>query len=394
MTKYSGTLTSVYLTNGLFIAALAGLAYGLFLPELTENLKFISDIFLRLIKAIIAPILFSVLIRALGNAEGATDLGKLGWKAVWCFEIWTTLALFIGWCTTSILKTGQGINLAAQNTVSQTSMSLGEILVNAFPSSIIDAMARGDILQIVLFSFIFGIAALSVGEKAKPVLVFADSLAEIAFKFTHYIFFLAPPAVFAAMAITASNGKETLAALASFIISAWLAQIIFLIVVLLGSLALFKVPIKRFISAIKEPFLIAFATTSSAAALPKILTNLGKYGVPEKITGIIAPLSLSLNLNGSTIYLGMATLFAAQAANIHLSLEQQVLIFLILKITSKGVAGIPRANFVVLSALFPTFGLPTEALGLLLGIDVLIDPVRTGVNVISHCAAPVIIAKS
>ena len=272
-------------------------------------------------------------------------------------------------------------------------MTLNDLLVNAFPTSIIDAMARGDILQIVIFSFIFGVAALSVGEKAKPVLQFTDSLAEIAFKFTHYIFYLAPPAVFAAMAITASSGKETLTGLASFILSAWLAQLFFLVVILFGTLALFKIPLKGFIIAIKEPFLIAFATTSSAAALPQTLTNLENYGIPKKLIGIVAPLSLSLNLNGSTLYLGMATLFVAQAANIPLSFDQQILILLILKVTSKGVAGIPRANFVVLAALFPTFGLPTEALGLLLGIDVLIDPVRTSVNVISHCAAPTVIAK-
>jgi len=386
-------LKSISIPNWLFIAALAGLAFGLLLPEFTGNFKFINDIFLRLIKAIIAPILFSVLIRALGNAENAKELGKLGWKSLLCFEIWSTLALLIGWFTALVFNSGAGINLEGQHTVNQTSMTLNDILVNAFPTSIIDAMARGDILQIVVFSFIFGIAALSVGEKAKPVLQFTDSLAEIAFKFTHYIFYLAPPAVFAAMAITASNGKETLTGLASFIISAWFAQFFFLVVILFGTLALFKVPLKGFIYAIKEPFLIAFATTSSAAALPQTLTNLEKYGIPKKLIGIVAPLSLSLNLNGSTIYLGMATLFVAQAANIHLSMDQQILILLVLKVTSKGVAGIPRANFVVLAAIFPTFGLPTEALGLLLGIDVLIDPVRTSVNVISHCAAPTVIAK-
>lgn len=386
-------LKSISIPNWLFIAALAGLAFGLLLPEFTGNFKFINDIFLRLIKAIIAPILFSVLIRALGNAENAKELGKLGWKSLLCFEIWSTLALLIGWFTALVFNSGAGINLEGQHTVNQTSMTLNDILVNAFPTSIIDSMARGDILQIVVFSFIFGIAALSVGEKAKPVLQFTDSLAEIAFKFTHYIFYLAPPAVFAAMAITASNGKETLTGLASFIISAWFAQFFFLVVILFGTLALFKIPLKGFIYAIKEPFLIAFATTSSAAALPQTLTNLEKYGIPKKLIGIVAPLSLSLNLNGSTIYLGMATLFVAQAANIHLSMDQQILILLVLKVTSKGVAGIPRANFVVLAAIFPTFGLPIEALGLLLGIDVLIDPVRTSVNVISHCAAPTVIAK-
>jgi proton glutamate symport protein len=386
-------IKGISLSNWLFIAAFSGLLFGLIYPELTLHFKFINDIFLRLIKAVIAPILFSVLIRALGNAESANDLGRLGWKSLLCFEVWSTLALLIGWFTSLLFKSGIGINLDSQESVNQTNMTLNDLLVNAFPTSIIDAMARGDILQIVIFSFIFGVAALSVGEKAKPVLQFTDSLAEIAFKFTQFIFFLAPPAVFAAMAITASSGPETLTGLASFIFSAWIAQLFFLIVVIFGSLIVFNIPLKRFIYHIKEPFLIAFATTSSAAALPQTLTNLENYGIPKKLIGIVSPLSLSLNLNGSTLYLGMATLFVAQAANIPLSFDQQILILLILKITSKGVAGIPRANFVVLAALFPTFGLPTEALGLLLGIDVLIDPVRTSVNVISHCAAPTVIAK-
>jgi proton glutamate symport protein len=383
----------ISLSKWLFIAAFSGLLFGLIYPELTLHFKFINDIFLRLIKAVIAPILFSVLIRALGNADNARDLGRLGWKSLIFFEVWSTLALLTGWVTALWFPTGRGIHVDHQNPVNQVTMTLNDLVVNAFPTSIIDAMARGDILQIVIFSFIFGIAALSVGEKAKPVLQFTDSLSEIAFKFTQFIFFLAPPAVFAAMAITASSGPKTLTGLASFIFSAWIAQLFFLIVVLFGSLIVFNIPLKRFINHIKEPFLIAFATTSSAAALPQTLINLEAYGIPKKLIGIVAPLSLSLNLNGSTIYLGMATLFVAQAANIPLSFEQQILILLILKITSKGVAGIPRANFVVLTALFPTVGLPTEALGLLLGIDVLIDPVRTSVNVISHCTAPAVIAK-
>lgn len=386
-------IKNISLANWLFIAAFLGLFFGLAFPEGSIYLKFINDIFLRLIKAVIAPILFSVLIRAIGNAENTKELGRLGWKSFLCFEIWSTIALLIGWFTILFFKTGVGINIENSADTTSNSMTLTEILVNAFPTSIIDAMARGDILQIVIFSFIFGIAALSVGEKAKPVLQLADSLAEIAFKFTKYIFYLAPAAVFAAMAITASSGKETIVGLGAFILTAWVALLFFLVFILMGSLLIFKIPIKRFISFAKEPFLIAFATTSSAAALPQTLTNLASFGVPKKLLGIVAPLSLSLNLNGSTLYLGMATLFIAQAANISLSIEQQILILIILKVTSKGVAGIPRANFVVLAALFPTFGLPTESLALLLGIDVFIDPVRTSVNVISHCVAPPVVAK-
>ena len=378
----------------MLFAAGGGVVFGLAAPELAVHLKFISDIFLRLIRAIIAPVLFGVLVRAVGGVGGMKDLGRLGWKSLVFFEVATTLALLLGWFTAAIFRPGDNVALAAQAAPVVSKMTFTDVLVNAFPTSIVDAMARGDVLQIVVFCFLFGVACLAVGERARPVLVLADAVVAVAFRFTQIIMYLAPAAVFAAMAGTvATSGVGVLLGLARLFGAAWGAELLFLAVVFGGSLVASGVPIRRFVHFVREPFLIAFSTTSSAAALPQTLENMERFGVPNRILGVVAPLSLSLNLCGSTLFLGLATLFVAQAANVALSFDQQLLILLTLKLTSKGVAGIPRANFVVLTALFQSFGLPLEGLGLLLGIDALIDPIRTSVNVVGHCAAPAVVAR-
>ena len=378
----------------MLFAAGGGVVFGLAAPELAVHLKFISDIFLRLIRAIIAPVLFGVLVRAVGGVGGLKDLGRLGWKSLVFFEVATTLALLLGWFTAAIFRPGDNVALAAQGAPVVSKMTFTDVLVNAFPTSIVDAMARGDVLQIVVFCFLFGVACLAVGERAKPVLVLADAVVAVAFRFTQIIMYLAPAAVFAAMAGTvATSGVGVLLGLARLFGAAWGAELLFLAVVFGGSLVASGVPMRRFVHFVREPFLIAFSTTSSAAALPQTLENMERFGVPNRILGVVAPLSLSLNLCGSTLFLGLATLFVAQAANVPLSFDQQLLILLTLKLTSKGVAGIPRANFVVLTALFQSFGLPLEGLGLLLGIDALIDPIRTSVNVVGHCTAPAVVAR-
>lgn len=378
----------------MLLAAGGGVAFGLAAPELAVHLKFVSDIFLRLIRAIIAPVLFGVLVRAVGGVGGMKDLGRLGWKSLVFFEVATTLALLLGWFTAVIFRPGENVALAAQTAPAITKMTFTDVLVNAFPTSIVDAMARGDVLQIVVFCFLFGMACLAVGERAKPVLVLAEAVVAVAFRFTHIIMYLAPAAVFSAMAVTvATSGLGVLLGLARLFGTAWGAELLFLAVVFGGSLVASGVPLRRFVHFVREPFLIAFSTTSSAAALPQTLENMERFGVPNRILGVVAPLSLSLNLCGSTLFLGLATLFIAQAAQVPLSFDQQLLILLTLKLTSKGVAGIPRANFVVLTALFQSFGLPLEGLGLLLGIDALIDPIRTSVNVVGHCTAPAVVAR-
>jgi Na+/H+-dicarboxylate symporter len=378
----------------MLLAAAAGVAIGFIAPEFSVRLEFLSDVFLRLIRSIIAPVLVGVLIRAIAGAGSLGNLGRLGWKSVLYFEAATTIALLLGWITVAVSRPGDGLTLPSESSLQAEPLSFVEFLANAVPTSVIDAMARGDVLQIVVFCFLFGLACLSLGKKARPIVDLADSLAEIAFRYTDYVMYLAPVAVLAAVANTVANsGAGALEGLARFIGAAWLAQVIFLIAVLGGTLALFKIPVRRFIHFAREPFLIAFATTSSAAALPQTLENMQRFGVPKRILGVIAPLSLSLNLNGSTIHLAMASLFVAQAAHLDLSFEQQLLILLTLKLTSKGVAGVPRANFVILAALFEAYGLPMEGLAMLLGIDALIDPVRTSVNVVSHCISPSAVAR-
>lgn len=382
------------LAQWLLVAAAAGIGLGLTAPGLAAELQICSDLFLRLIRALIAPLLFGVLVRAVGGAGSMQELGRVGVRSIVYFEVATTLALLLGWGAALVLQPGVGLQLAASAPPPAQPMTFKSTVLNAVPTSVIDAMARGDVLQIVVFCFLFGTACLSLGERARPMLEFADTLAEVSFRCTRFVMVLAPPAVMAAMAgVVASGGAESLAGLARVVSTAWIAQLFFLIFVLGGSLLLAGAPLGRFLRHTREPFVIAFATTSSAAALPQALASLAKLGVPQRILGVATPLSISLNLNGSTLYLGMATLCIAQAAHVPLTLSQQLMILLTLKLTSKGVAGIPRANFVVLSALFPAFGLPLEGLALLLGVDALIDPIRTSVNIMSHCTAPVVVAR-
>ena len=372
-----------------------GLLLGWLAPEAAGRFEILSTLFLRLIRSIIAPVLVGVLIRAVAGAGSMGALGRLGWKSVICFETATTIALLLGWFTVTVARPGDGMALQSATGLARPEPAgLAEVLESAVPTSIVDALARGDMLQIVVFCFLFGIACLSVGRKARPVVEFADSLAEVAFRYTGYVMWLAPAAVFAVAAnAVAGGGSDALEGLIAFAGLAWFAQGLFLLLVLLGGLVACGVSLRAFIQYAREPFLIGFATTSSAAALPQTLENLHRFGVPRRVLGVVAPLSLSLNLNGSTIHLAMATVFIAQASGIELSLEQQVVMLLTLKLTSKGVAGVPRANFVILAALFEGHGLPMEGLAVLLGIDALIDPIRTSVNVVSHCAAPAVVAR-
>jgi proton glutamate symport protein len=382
------------LAQWLLIAVAAGVVCGLVAPEFARQLAPVSDIFLRLIRAIVAPLLFAVLVRAIAGVGDMRQLGRFGFKALVCFEIATTLALIGGWCAGVFVQPGVGVALTAKVATVAQPMTLSAVLVNAFPASLVDALARGDVLQVVVFSFIFGVAALSLGEKARPFLAVVDSFAELAFRFTHYVMWLAPAAVFAALAGTlAANRAGTLAGLVRFVATVWVVELLFLLIVIGGGLALARVPFRRFVARVREPFAVAFATTSSAAALPQTLENLERLGVPRPILGVVAPLSVSLNLNGSTIYLGLATVFIAQAAGVHLTVTQQLAALIALKLASKGVAGIPRANLIVLAGVFPTLGLPPEGLALLLGIDAFTDPIRTSVNVVSHAAAPAIVAR-
>jgi len=377
----------------MLLALSGGALLGWLAPDWAKELAVVSNVFLQLIKSIIAPVLFAVLVRAVATGGSFAQLGRVGWRAIVYFEVSTTLAILIGWFAVLWAQPGVGVALPASTAKAQA-LTIERLIEGTFPASIMDAMARGDVLQIVVFSILFGLACNAAGAKGLPMARFADALAAIAFQYTKYVMYLAPAGVFAAMAVTVANsGQAALASLARFVVLAWVAQAFFLVVVLGGALWLARVPIRRFAHYAREPFLVAFATTSSAAALPRTLEKMAEYGIPQRVLGIVAPLSLSLNLSGSCVHLAMCTLFIAQAAGIAFTWQQQAVILLTLKLTSKGVAGIPRANFVILSGLFATFGLPASGLTMLLGVDALIDMVRTSVNVVGHCAACPIISN-
>jgi proton glutamate symport protein len=376
---------------------LGGAFCGLLAPEFSAHLGWLSDIFLMLIRAAIGPLLFGVVITSAADAGGSHGLGRIGWRSLVYFEVTTTLALLLGWSAVAVFDLGATapMPLAAQAEPDGVgSRSIYALLVDIFPTSIFDALARGDVLQILIFFLLLGVAAGGLKERGQPLVRFAASVTAISFEFTRIVMWLAPVAVFAAIALNvAQSSSETVASLGGFVAAAWGAQVIYLVVVIGGSLLLASVPPRSFIRETEEPFMVAFATTSSAAALPKSLEAMERLGVPRRIYGVVTPLSLSLNLSGSCIHLAMCAFFAARAGGIALSPSQHLMILLTLKLTSKGVAGIPRANFIILAGLFATFGLPPGMLAVLLGIDALIDPVRTSVNVMGHCVASPVIAR-
>ncbi|HEY3441504.1 MAG TPA: dicarboxylate/amino acid:cation symporter [Paludibaculum sp.] len=381
---------------GIFAAMIGGAVFGLLLPEASGQLGWLSDIFLRLIRAVIGPLLFGVIVTSVADAGGAQGLGRIGWRSLVYFEITTTLALALGWAAVAFFDLGAaaGLTQTLQAASPPAAKPLSALLVEVFPASIFDALAQGNILQILIFFLLLGVAAGAIREKAQPLVRFAASVTAISYEITRLVMWLAPAAVFAAIAGTvAHSSRETMASLGGFVAAAWGAQALFLVAVIGVSLLAARMPLRSFVTAVEEPFLVAFATTSSAAALPKSLEAMERLGISRRIYGVVTPLSLSLNLTGSCIHLAMCAFFAARAAGIVLSPAQQIMILLTLKLTSKGVAGIPRANFIILAGLFSTFGLPAEMLAVLLGIDALIDPVRTSVNVMGHCAASPLIAR-
>ena len=315
------------LTAWIFIGMASGIALGFLAPGFASNLAPVSNIFLRLIKSIIAPLLFGTLVAGIASTGSVKAMGRIGLKAIVYFEVVTTIALFLGLAAVNLVRPGDGMQLAATGTqpdVPKAQTSVAAILEHTFPSSIIDAMARGEVLQIVVFSFLFGAAAASVGSAAQPVVRFAESLAEIMFRYTNYVMYLAPLGVGAAMAVTVSTkGIGVLYGLGKLIVTMYVAQALFVVVVLGGVIAIAGVPLRRFIAAAKEPFLIAFSTASSEAALPRALENMEQFGVPKHIVGFVIPTGYSFNLVGTTLYLSLASVFVAQAAGMHPSFGER-----------------------------------------------------------------------
>jgi proton glutamate symport protein len=379
------------------LAWVAGIALGAFLPNVARQLAPVSNVFLRLIRSIIAPLLFGTLVYGVAGGGDLKRMGRIGLKAIVYFELVTTVALFLGLAAVNLVRPGEGMKLqptAAESALPPAQNTLSNVLEHVFPASVIDAMARGDVLQIVVFSFLFGAACAAIGAKAHPVVKFCESLAEVMFRYTKYVMYLAPLGVGAAIANTVgSKGLGVLFGLGKLILLMYVSLILFVAVVLGTVIKVAKIPLRRFFLAAREPFLIAFSTASSEAALPLALENMETFGVPKHIVAFVLPTGYSFNLDGTTLYLSLASVFVAQAAGMHLSLGEQLIMMLTLMLTSKGVAGVPRAALVILAGTLSTFHLPMEGVAVLLGIDALMDMARTSVNVLGNCLASAVVAR-
>lgn len=387
------------LTTWILISMIAGAEFGYDVPSVAKNLQVLSEIFLRLIKTIIAPLLFSTLVVGIAGHADIKQIGRMGWKSLLYFEIVSTIALFIGLVAINISKAGVGVVLPpspdSPPITGIKAQSTSEFILHIFPENIAKAIFEGQILQIVIFSIIFGIAVAIVKEKYRtPIIKFSESLAEIMFKFTNIVMYYAPVAVFAAIAYTVGHmGLDVLYNLAKLLGTLYVALACFLLIVFLPIILMFRIPLRQFIRAVSKPATIAFATSNSESALPSALESMEKFGIPRKIVAFVIPTGYSFNLDGTTLYLSLATIFVAQAAGIHLPLDKQIIICLTLMLTSKGVAGVSRASLVILLGTAASFGLPLEPIFLILGIDVLMDMARTAVNVIGNCLASAVIAR-
>jgi proton glutamate symport protein len=390
-------LRKISLTAWIFIGMVVGIAVGALAPDVGKQLAPVSNVFLRLIRSIIAPLLFGTLVYGIAGGGDLKRMGRIGLKAIVYFEVVTTIALFLGLGVVNLFRPGDGMKLqatAAESALPPAQNTLSNVLEHVFPASVIDAMARGDVLQIVVFSFLFGAACAAIGAKAKPVVTFCESLAEVMFRYTKYVMYLAPLGVGAAIANTVgSKGLGVLFGLGKLILLMYASLVVFVAVVLGTVIRLARIPLRRFFQAAREPFLIAFSTASSEAALPVALENMEQFGVPKHIVAFVLPTGYSFNLDGTTLYLSLASVFVAQAAGLNLSFGQQLIMMLTLMLTSKGVAGVPRAALVILAGTLSTFHLPMEGVAVLLGIDALMDMARTSVNVLGNCLASAVVAR-
>jgi len=387
------------LTTWILIAIIVGGAFGYFFPAAATELRILSTIFIRLIRTIVAPLLFATLVVGIAGHGNLKQVGRMGVKAIVYFEIVTTLALLIGWAAISISRAGVGITLPPPAPGEQTAVpppqTWQDILLHVFPENIAKAVADGEVLQVVVFSVIFGAALALVPEpRRRPMLTFTETLAETMFRFTNIVMLFAPIGVGAAIAYTVGHlGIGILVNLAKLLATMYVAVAVFIVGVLLPVALIARVPLRRFIAAAAEPTSIAFATASSEAALPRAMANMEALGVPRHIVAFVIPTGYSFNLDGSTLYLSLAAIFVAQAAGIQLSLGQQFLLLLTLMLTSKGVAGVPRAALVILLGTVSSFGLPAEPVFIILGIDALMDMARTATNVLGNCLATIVIAR-
>jgi proton glutamate symport protein len=387
------------LTAWIFIAMLLGAAVGHDFPNAATNLRVLALIFLRLIKTIIAPLIFGTLVVGIAGHSNLRQVGRLGLRSIIYFEIVTTIAIFLGLAAINISKAGVGVQLppstSAESVPPVNKLSGQDTILHIFPENIAKSVADGAVLEVVVFSLIFAVALAMISEpKRRPMLAFCESLSEVMFKFTNLVMYMAPLGVGAAVAYTVGHtGLGILTSLLKLLLTLYVALAVFVLGVLLPIALIFRVPLRRFLKAVAEPVTIAFGTASSEAALPRAMEAMEAIGVPRQIVAFVIPTGYSFNLDGSSLYLSVAAIFVAQVSGIHLSLGQQLLIMLTLMVTSKGVAGVSRAALVILLATASSTGLPTEPVFLLLGVDQLLDMGRTAVNVLGNCLASVVMAK-
>jgi proton glutamate symport protein len=388
------------LTYWIFFAMLLGGEIGLDRPQVAEHLRVLSDIFLRLIKVIVAPLIFGTLVTGIAGHGNLRSVGRIGLKSLVFFEVVTTLALLIGVGAIDISRAGEGLTMPVTSEIALAQqaqpMHWDDFLLHVFPENIAKSVAENQILQVAVFALLFGIAlALLQEAKRDPMLKFCESLSATMFSFTNLVMYFAPIGVGAAVAYTVGHmGIGVLLPLGKLLLTGYAALIVFLLVVLLPIAIFARLPLARFLHAIAEPATIAFATSSSEAALPRAMEDMEAFGVPRRIVAFVIPAGYSFNMTGSSVYLALASIFVAQAAGMHMSWGQQLVMVFTLMLTSKGVAGVPRATLVVLLATASMFHLPTEPIMVILGIDALMDMARTAVNVIGNCVACAVIARS
>jgi proton glutamate symport protein len=389
------------ITTQIFIGLALGIVVGYLWPRFGVSVHPLADAFLRMIKMIIAPLLFSTLVVGIAGTGDMRAMGRIGLKAIVYFELATTIALFLGLALVNLARPGVGLavplggaNASAAAALAANEQHAWDIFLHLFPTSVVDAMARGDILQLVVFSCFFGIALAAIGPKGQPVLDVMESTAQAMFNFTGYVMAFAPIGVFAAIAATVGGkGLGILFSLGKLVGLLYVGLVIYAVVVVGAVSVLIRVPFFTFLKAIREPFLIAFSTASSEAALPKALEVMERFGVPKNIVGFVLPTGYSFNLDGTTLYLSLASVFVAQLAGVHMSFGQQLVMMLTLMLTSKGVAGVPRAALVVLTATLTQFGLPLEGAAVVMGVDQIMDMGRTAVNVMGNCIATAVVAR-
>ncbi|MGB6679541.1 MAG: cation:dicarboxylase symporter family transporter [Terriglobales bacterium] len=387
------------LTRWIFFAMLVGGEIGLDRPQFAENLRVFSEIFLRLIKVIVAPLIFGTLVTGISGHGNLRSVGRIGLKSLIYFEVVTTLALFLGVAAINLSRAGEGLaipqTVTAATPTNTAPLRWDDFLLHIFPENIAKSVAENQILQVAVFAVLFGIALARVSEvKRVPMLKFCESLTETMFSFTNLVMSFAPIGVGAAMAYTVGHmGIGVLLPLGKLLLTGYCALLAFLLLILFPISRIARIPLGRFVKAVAEPATIAFATSTSEAALPRAMEAMEEFGVPRRIVAFVIPAGYSFNLDGSTLYLALASIFVAQAAGMRMGWSEQLLMVFTLMLTSKGVAGVPRAVLVVLLATAATFHLPTEPIFIILGIDALMDMARTAVNVIGNCLACAVIAR-